>query len=124
MQALEEVDLRKSDMEEGELIEIRSEKTTLVASELEPEVKANLIACLWRNTKVFTKDVHDLIGITSNIVEHHLNINQGTQPVKQRKRYFGTKKDRIMTEEVKKLLEVDILRKFNFLNSRASGVCV
>lgn len=79
---LEEANPRKNDLEEGELIEIGHEKATWIASELELGVKASLIAYLRRNTYIFAKDVHDLTGIASSIVEHRLNISQRAQPVK------------------------------------------
>lgn len=82
---LEEPITRRSTLEEGELMEITNGKTTRAVSELEPEVKDELIACLKRNLDIFAKDVYDLTGIDLALAEHHLNISKGTRLVKQKK---------------------------------------
>lgn len=63
VQMLEEEDPRKSAMEEGELIEIGNKKTTRVISEMEPGMKASLVACLQKNMAIFAIDVQDLTKI-------------------------------------------------------------
>lgn len=104
VQVLEKVAPTRSILEEGELNEIVEGKATRVASELGPGVREDLIACLRRNAEVFARDVYDSTGIDSRIVEHHLNITKGVHPVKQRKRHFRPEKNKVIIEEVKKLL--------------------
>lgn len=53
-----------------------------MASELDSEVKNDLFACLRKNVDIFVRDVHDLMGINSEITEHCLNIIKGVHPVK------------------------------------------
>lgn len=95
-------------------MEIAEDKASWVARELEPKAKDDLIACLRRNTDVFTKDVHDLAGINSKIAVHHLNIAKGVRPVKQRKHHFRFEKYKLIAEEVEKLLLAEHIREIQF----------
>lgn len=79
---LEESTLKRSTLEEGELVEISEGKTTQVVAELEPKVKTGLISCLRCNSDIFAKDVHDLTRIDPTIAEHHLHITNGVHLVK------------------------------------------
>lgn len=110
---LEELVPRKNTLEEREPVEIAEGKVTRVAGEL--GVKKNLIACLKRNEDIFAKDIHDLMGIDLKIAEHHLNVNRGAQPVKQKKCHFGPKKDKVIAKEVEKLLLVRHVKEIQFL---------
>ncbi|XP_073057009.1 uncharacterized protein [Primulina eburnea] len=47
----------------------------------------------------------ELTGISPLIAEHQLNILPGSHPVKQKKRHFGPKKDKVIDEQVKEILK-------------------
>lgn len=82
---LEEVTPRTSTLEEGKLVEIVEDKATRVASGLEQDMKDNLITYLKRNAYIFVRDVHDLTGIDSALMQLLLNITKGARLVKQRR---------------------------------------
>ena len=44
-------------------------------------------------------------GIDSEIVTHKLNVYEGVKPLKKKMRNFGLEKDKIIEEEVQKLLD-------------------
>ncbi|XP_075507597.1 uncharacterized protein LOC142544433 [Primulina tabacum] len=56
----------------------------------------------------------ELTGISPLISEHQLNILPGSHPVKQKKRHFGPEKDKVIDEQVKKLLKAGHIRKIQF----------
>ncbi|KAL0285247.1 UNVERIFIED_CONTAM: hypothetical protein Scaly_2824400 [Sesamum calycinum] len=67
-----------------------------------------------RNINIFAWTPQDLEGIDPNIIAYHLNINPNAKPVKQKKRYFGTKKDKIIQAEVDKLIAVEHIEEIQF----------
>ncbi|XP_075521550.1 uncharacterized protein LOC142554758 [Primulina tabacum] len=52
----------------------------------------------------------ELVGISPQVAEHKLNIIPGSRPVKQKKRYFGPEKDKVIDEQVQELLRVGHIR--------------
>ena len=48
-------------------------------------------------------------GIDPKIVTHKLNVYDGVKLVKQKKRNFGPEKDKIIEEEVQKLLDAGFI---------------
>ncbi|KAL0400180.1 UNVERIFIED_CONTAM: Retrovirus-related Pol polyprotein from transposon [Sesamum radiatum] len=53
---------------------------------------------------VFAWTPQDLEGIDPRVISHHLNIDPYVKPVKQKKRYFGLKKEKIIQAEIDKLV--------------------
>ena len=60
-------------------------------------------------------------GIDLEIVTHKLNVCEGVKPVKQKKRNFGPEKDKIIEEEVQKLLDAGFIEEC--LHPRVAGKC-
>ncbi|KAL0396148.1 UNVERIFIED_CONTAM: hypothetical protein Scaly_0063200 [Sesamum calycinum] len=52
-----------------------------------------------QNVDVFAWSACDLVGIDPSVVVHRLNLNPTFPPVKQKKRYFGLEKDKVIQEE-------------------------
>ncbi|XP_075478820.1 uncharacterized protein LOC142519673 [Primulina tabacum] len=50
------------------------------------------------------KHIRELAGILPQVAEHKLNILPGSRPMKQKKRYFGPEKDKVIDEQVGELL--------------------
>ncbi|KAL0445984.1 UNVERIFIED_CONTAM: hypothetical protein Slati_1726300 [Sesamum latifolium] len=70
-------------------------------SQLCPTLAEQLTAFLQENADVFAWISNDLIGIDPSIAVHSLNIDPAFPLVKQKKRYFGPEKDKIIHEEVR-----------------------
>ncbi|KAL0444629.1 UNVERIFIED_CONTAM: hypothetical protein Slati_2185600 [Sesamum latifolium] len=79
------------------------DKTTRIGSHLGEEAKKEITLCVQRNADIFAWTPQDLEGIGPQLITHHLNIDPNCKPVKQKKRHFGPKKDKIIHAEVNKL---------------------
>lgn len=97
-----------------QIIPNEQEKLTQISSNLDAHVKQNLLTCLICNNAIFTWRVQDLVGISSKLMKHHLNISLGTCSVKQKKTHFGSEKDKLIREEVQKLLQVGHIQEVQF----------
>ncbi|KAL0423636.1 UNVERIFIED_CONTAM: Transposon Ty3-G Gag-Pol polyprotein [Sesamum radiatum] len=73
-----------------------------------------VINCLRKNKDIFAWTPQDLEGIDPGIITHHLNLDPGVKPVKQKIRHFGPKKDKIIQEEVNKLLLAGHIKEIQF----------
>ena len=63
-------------------------------------------------------------GIDPEIVTHKLIIYEGVKPVKQKKRNFGPETDKIIEEEVQKLLDAGFIEECLYLEWLANVVLV
>ncbi|KAL0295202.1 UNVERIFIED_CONTAM: hypothetical protein Sradi_6846600 [Sesamum radiatum] len=77
-----------------EVIPGSPDKTTRIGSHLGGKTKEEIISCLRRNANIFAWAPQDLEGIDPKVITHHLNIDPGIKPVKQKKDTLGPKKTR------------------------------
>ncbi|KAL0313414.1 UNVERIFIED_CONTAM: Transposon Ty3-G Gag-Pol polyprotein [Sesamum radiatum] len=82
------------------------DKTMRICSHLVGKTREERISCLRRNADIFAWAPQDLEGIDPKMITHHLNIDPSIKRVKQKKRHFGPKKDRIIQAQVDKLMDV------------------
>ena len=68
-------------LEEVELVEGKTIKTTRIEMTLSPEMKSMLVRFLKENLDVFAWSHEDLPGISSKVIEHKLNVNPEKKPV-------------------------------------------
>ena len=68
-------------LEEVELVEGKTIKTTRIEMTLSPEMKSMLVQFLKENLDVFAWSHEDLPGISSKVIEHKLNVNPEKKPV-------------------------------------------
>ncbi|XP_073286801.1 uncharacterized protein [Primulina huaijiensis] len=100
--------------DESEIIEIEPGKHLWVARDLEASTRVNLWTCLKANLSVFAWSQQELVGISHQVAEHKLNIVPRSRPVKQKKRHFGTEKDKVIDEQVKEMLKAGHIREVQF----------
>ncbi|XP_075503970.1 uncharacterized protein LOC142541298 [Primulina tabacum] len=67
-----------------------------------------------RVARDLSTSTQELTGISPLISEHQLNIIPGSHPVKQKKRHFGSEKDKVIDEQVKELLKAGNIREIQF----------
>ncbi|KAL0411555.1 UNVERIFIED_CONTAM: hypothetical protein Slati_3745200 [Sesamum latifolium] len=67
------------------------------------ETKKEVVQCC-NVMQIFAWTPQDLEGIDPKVITHCLNIDPIIKPVKQKKRHFGPKKDKIIQAEVDKLI--------------------
>jgi len=63
-------------------------------------------------------------GIDRKIIQHHLNVNPDCKPVQQKRRIFAPEDNKVVTEEVEKLLEADFIREVFYPEWLANVVMV
>ena len=49
-------------------------------------------------------------GIPANIIQHHLNVDPEKKPVQQRRRVFTPEQNKVVMDEVNKLLSTNVIR--------------
>lgn len=91
-------------------IQIAEGKNVKMGSELEHEVKKDISRVLMKHSDSFTSKATEIIRIDLEIASHNLNVNSGAKPVVQKKRKFAYERQKVITEEIKKLLEVRFIR--------------
>ncbi|KAL0457859.1 UNVERIFIED_CONTAM: Retrovirus-related Pol polyprotein from transposon opus [Sesamum latifolium] len=78
------------------------------------DVRDQVINCFRKNKDIFALTPQDLEGIDPDIITHHLNLDPNIRPVKQKKRHFRPKKDKIIQGEVNKLLTAGYIKEIQF----------
>ena len=68
-------------LEEIELMEGKTTKTTRIRMTLSPEMKSMLVQFLKENLNVFAWSHEDMPGIFLKVIEHKLNVNPKKKPV-------------------------------------------
>ena len=63
-------------------------------------------------------------GIDRKVIQHHLNVNSECKPVQQKRRIFAPERNKVVTEEVKKLLEAGFIREVFYLDWLVNVVMV
>ncbi|KAL0402399.1 UNVERIFIED_CONTAM: hypothetical protein Slati_4269800 [Sesamum latifolium] len=97
-----------------EIIPGHPDKTTRIGSQMSEETKKEVVRCLQRNADIFAWTPQDLEGIDPKVMTHYLNIDASIKPVKQKKRYFGSEKDKIIQAEVDKLMAARHIEEIQF----------
>lgn len=63
-------------------------------------------------------------GIDRKIIQHHLNINPECKTILQKQRVFVLERNKVVTEEVKKLLKANFIREVFYPDWLANVVMV
>jgi hypothetical protein len=69
-----------------------------------------LVDFLRTNIDIFAWSPSDMPDIPREVVEHALEIQAGSKPVKQRLRHFDEEKRKVIGEEVHKLLKAGFIK--------------
>ncbi|KAL0448430.1 UNVERIFIED_CONTAM: hypothetical protein Slati_1399400 [Sesamum latifolium] len=70
----------------------------------------DLINFLQEHSDVFAWEASDMQGTSPEVMVHRLNVHPEARPIKQKKRAFRTDRNKIIKEEVEKLLKVNYIR--------------
>ena len=92
------------------LAEDETTKTTRIGTTLSPKIRTKLIQFLKENLDVFAWSHENMSGISTEVIQHKLNVNPEKKPMQQRQRAFTPKRDQVVREEVTKLLTVGFIR--------------
>ena len=86
--------------------------------------KEKMISFLRANQDVFIWKHEDIPKIDRKIIQHLFNVNPECKPVQQKRRIFAPECNKVVTKEVKKLLEADFIREVFYPNWLANVVMV
>ncbi|KAL0404048.1 UNVERIFIED_CONTAM: Retrovirus-related Pol polyprotein from transposon gypsy [Sesamum radiatum] len=100
------------------------EKVTRIGSKMSEAVETMMVEFLKENVDMFAWSPSDFKGIDPEVIVHRLNVDPMVRPVKQKKRAFGVERNRIIEEEVKKLLEAGYVSKVQYTGWLANVVVV
>nr|GEZ71375.1 reverse transcriptase domain-containing protein [Tanacetum cinerariifolium] len=90
------------------------EQTIAIGSTLTEEGRKELCGLLRRHFDVFAWKPTDMTGVPRYIAEHRLNVREGCLPVRQKKRGQAPKRNKPISEEVKKLVEAGIMKEVHY----------
>ncbi|KAL0360969.1 UNVERIFIED_CONTAM: Retrovirus-related Pol polyprotein from transposon opus [Sesamum radiatum] len=107
-----------------ELIAHQQGKTTRIGSKMSRRVEIMMVEFLRENVDMFAWSPSDFRGIDPEVIVHRLNVDPMTRPVTQKKRTFGAERNKIIEEEVKKLLHAGYVSEVQYTDWLANVVVV
>ncbi|GKB24901.1 hypothetical protein Tco_0864302 [Tanacetum coccineum] len=96
----------------------------MIGSTLTEEGHNKLCRLLQRNLDIFSWKPVDMTGVPRHIAKHHLNVQEGCSPVRQKKRGQAANKNQAIQEEVGKLVEAGIMKEVHYHDWLSSPVMV
>ncbi|XP_011091718.1 uncharacterized protein LOC105172079 [Sesamum indicum] len=111
------------DHKEIELVQRDPSKRTTIGSKL-GEFENVMVTFLRKKVDMFAWDPTNLKGIDPGVIVHRLNVDPAARPVQQKKRTFGIDKNRIIEEEVNKLLKAGYVSEVQYTDWLANMVMV
>ena len=102
------------ELEEITLDELRPERTTRIETLASQPIRQALATFLKMNQDVFAWSHEDMLGIYPSVIVHRLNVNSASSPIRQKKRVFAPERDKVIVEEVRKLLEASFIRELYY----------
>nr|GEV00950.1 reverse transcriptase domain-containing protein [Tanacetum cinerariifolium] len=90
----------------------------------EKEGRKELCGLLRRHLDVFAWKPADMTGVPRHIADYRLNVREGCLPVRQKKRGKAPERNKAISKEVKKLMEVGIMKEFHYHSWLSNPVMV
>ncbi|GJT77637.1 reverse transcriptase domain-containing protein [Tanacetum coccineum] len=102
---------------EGVKVSIHPEhpkQTITIGENLSEKGRMELCNLLKENLDIFAWKPADMTGVPRHIAEHRLNVREGCQPVRQKRRGQAPDRNKAIQEEVAKLMEAEIMREVHY----------
>ncbi|GJT59349.1 reverse transcriptase domain-containing protein [Tanacetum coccineum] len=100
------------------------EQTVAIGSTLTEKGRKELCSLLKQNLDIFAWKPADMTGVPRNIAEHRLNIREGYSPVRQKKKGQAPERNKVIQEEVEKLVDAEIIKEVHYHSSLSNPVMV
>nr|XP_017245120.1 PREDICTED: uncharacterized protein LOC108216789 [Daucus carota subsp. sativus] len=100
------------------------DKKVLVGDDLTPTLEANLVEFLTTRLDAFAWDHGDITGISPDVITHKLNVNPDFKPIQQKRRKFAAERNKIVNEEVSRLLKAGMIKEVKYPEWLANVVIV
>ena len=88
------------------------------------ELRLALIEFLKQHHDCFAWSHKDMTGIDPDIAVHKLQVDPDHPPVKQKRRKFAPERNKVINEEVQKLLDIGSIREVHYPDWLANVVVV
>ena len=102
----------------------KPEHLVYIGSKLEKGIISSLISFLKKNMEVFAWKQEDMGGVDSVVITHKLNVNPSCKSVKKKRRSFALERQKVINEEVGKLLQAQAIREVEYPKWLANVVLV
>lgn len=86
-----------------------SDKKVVIGHDVSPEIETNLIEFLTERIDAFAWEHDDITCISTDVMAHKLNDDPNYVHVKQKRRKFAPNRNKIINEEVDRLLKVGMI---------------
>ncbi|KAL0400314.1 UNVERIFIED_CONTAM: Retrovirus-related Pol polyprotein from transposon gypsy [Sesamum radiatum] len=107
-----------------ELIAGQPDKTTRIGSGMSKSLETLMIEFLRKSVDLFAWSPSDFKGIDPEVIVHRLNIDPLARSIRQKKRSFGVERNRVIEEEVNKLMEAGYVSEVQYTDWLANVVVV
>lgn len=111
-------------MDEIQIHADHSDHKVHIGSRLKPELREQLIAFLKSNHDCFAWSHVDMTGIDPDIITHKLQVDPDFLPVRQKRRKFAPECNKVVNEEIQKLLDIGSVREVHYPDWLANVVVV
>ena len=112
------------ELEEVTLDNSRPEQTTRIGTLASWPVRQAFMAFLRDNQDVFAWSHEDMPEIDPSVIVHRLNVSPSFSPIRQKKRVFAQERDKVIADEVRKLLKADFIREVYYHDWLANMVMI
>ncbi|GKD67687.1 hypothetical protein Tco_1321777 [Tanacetum coccineum] len=100
------------------------EQTVMIGSDLTEKARGKLCNLLQRSLDIFAWTPADMTGVPRHIAEHRLNVREGCQPVRQKKRGQAAERNITINDEASKLVAAGIMREVHYHDWLSNPVLV
>ena len=84
--------------------------TFTIGAGLDPGQEEALVRFLHANKEIFAWEPNQLVGVSREVIQHHLRVCPNVRPVKQQARRQSTKKQAFIVQETRKLEAAGAIR--------------
>ena len=112
------------ELEEVNLVDGDTMKVTKVGTRLSTVLKSRIVEFLKQNLDVTAWTYEDMLGIDNKVIEHKLNVDPTKKPVQQKRQVFALEWNKVVMEEVEKLLTARFIREVYYPEWLANVVMV
>ncbi|KAL5785135.1 hypothetical protein ACOSQ2_007527 [Xanthoceras sorbifolium] len=95
-----------------------------IGSRLPQNIRARLLSFLTARHDSFAWSHADMIGISPEVLVHRLQVDPDHPPVKQKRRKFAPERNKVINEEIQKLIDIGSVREVNYPDWLANVVVV
>ncbi|GKA64356.1 hypothetical protein Tco_0763962 [Tanacetum coccineum] len=100
------------------------DQTVMIGESLSEKGRMEVCNVLKENLDIFSWKPADMTGVPRSIAEHRLNIREGCQPIRQKRRRQAPDRNKAIQEEVAKLVEAGIMIEVHYHDWLSNPVLV